>query len=259
MTWHKRYHLDALEGMRELTLEQRGAYNTILDLLYLKGGSLPDDAMFISGWLGVFPKTWKRLRSALIDAGKLTSEGGHLANPRASKEMLLSKARSVENKTNGRFGGLASNKNKSIAEANARQTKNKTESLKEEEPKILDIRPSADSSNRPPAGEFDWESSDGTIFVPADQINRWSQQFPGINVRAQLRNARREYLSGPMTTEIFCRRFEKGLKTKADKKRAKEAASTVVQITAKAAMEDEYEARQRALAVRNRIHGIGRG
>jgi hypothetical protein len=107
-----------------------------------------------------------------------------------------------------------------------------------------------------PCGEFDWESSDGTIFITAAQIDQWAQKFEGVNIRAQLRAARRQYLSGPMTTEVFCRRFEKGLETKAANKRAKERAKGVVsaaQISAQQAMEDEYEERQRAYAVRQRL------
>ena len=141
MTWHKRYHLDALEGMRGLTLEQRGAYTTILDLLYLRGGSLPDDPMFISGWLGVFPKTWNRIRKCLIEDGKLIAGNGQLTNRRATKEVQLLKARSVENKTNGRFGGLASKKINDLQEADARQTKTQNEKKKESESLIESEHP----------------------------------------------------------------------------------------------------------------------
>ena len=41
--WYKRDPNAALEGMAVLTLEERGAYNTVLDLIYTHDGSVDDD------------------------------------------------------------------------------------------------------------------------------------------------------------------------------------------------------------------------
>ena len=107
---------------------------------------------------------------------------------------------------------------------------------------------------RPPAGEYDWESSDGTIFIPAARINQWAAAFPGVDVRAQLRHARRDYLSGPLSSDVFCRRFEKGLKTSAEKRRAREAAKPEARAADKEAARIDRERAAKALEVRNRIH-----
>lgn len=70
--WYKRDPERALNGMLGLNLEERGAYNTVLDLIYLRDGKLPDDDRFIAGYLGVDVRVWKRIKQRLIDLGKLS-------------------------------------------------------------------------------------------------------------------------------------------------------------------------------------------
>jgi uncharacterized protein YdaU (DUF1376 family) len=69
--WHPRSHRDALEGMRKLTLEERGAYNTLLDLIYERGAPVPDDARWLSGWMNCSLRKWASLREGLIESGKI--------------------------------------------------------------------------------------------------------------------------------------------------------------------------------------------
>jgi hypothetical protein len=69
--WHPREHRKALDGMLMLTLEERGAYNTCLDLIYDREGPIPDDARWLAGWMGVSVRKWASIRSALIVKAKL--------------------------------------------------------------------------------------------------------------------------------------------------------------------------------------------
>lgn len=71
MHWHPREHAKALRGMQMLTLEERGAYNTALDLIYDREGPIPDDARWLAGWMGVSVRKWSAIRAALIVKGKL--------------------------------------------------------------------------------------------------------------------------------------------------------------------------------------------
>jgi len=87
LEWYKRNPVKALKGMMMLTLEQRGAYNTVLDLIYSHDGELPDDEHFIAGWCRVDVRVWRRLRAGLMAAGKLYSEGGKLRNATADVEV----------------------------------------------------------------------------------------------------------------------------------------------------------------------------
>jgi Uncharacterized protein conserved in bacteria len=61
--------------MRHLTLEQRGAYDTLLDLIYERGGPVPDDDRWLSGWMGVSPRRWRQIRQELFGPGSDRREG----------------------------------------------------------------------------------------------------------------------------------------------------------------------------------------
>jgi hypothetical protein len=87
LKWYKRDPRAALIGMHGLTLEERGAYNTILDLLYCRDGILVDDPREIAKWMSVDPRTWKAIRLRLINKGKLYVNNGCLHNERAANEI----------------------------------------------------------------------------------------------------------------------------------------------------------------------------
>lgn len=87
LKWYKRDPRAALAGMMELSLEERGAYNTILDLIYAHDGELLDDAKLIAAWLGADVRVWKRIRERLLGCGKLYIHAGHLRNQRADDEV----------------------------------------------------------------------------------------------------------------------------------------------------------------------------
>lgn len=132
--WYKRDPDAALTGMMGLTLEERGAYNTILDLIYSQAGALPDDSRFISGWLRVDVRVWKRLRQRLIDLGKLYILEGTIRNSRADREVddALSRV------TSARYAGRAS----ALSKGNKLRTKSN-------EANDLELTPVATAVQRP--------------------------------------------------------------------------------------------------------------
>jgi uncharacterized protein YdaU (DUF1376 family) len=85
--WYKRDPSAALTGMPNLTLEECGAYNIILDLIYDRGGAIDDDDRFIAGWLRVHVRVWRRLRRRLIELDKIYVNGPTLRNARADREV----------------------------------------------------------------------------------------------------------------------------------------------------------------------------
>ena len=85
--WYKRDPLAALDGMSELSLEERGAYNTVLDLIYARDGKVLDDDRFLAGWMRADIRIWRRIRKRLIDLGKLYIQDGNLRNSRADREV----------------------------------------------------------------------------------------------------------------------------------------------------------------------------
>jgi uncharacterized protein YdaU (DUF1376 family) len=88
LRWYKRDPRAALSGMMELTLEERGAYNTVLDLIYIHDGAIEDNLRLIAAWLHVDVRIWKRIRQRLIHSEKLYTHGGSLRNERADQEVL---------------------------------------------------------------------------------------------------------------------------------------------------------------------------
>lgn len=86
--WYKRDPDAALTGMMQLTLEERGAYSTVLDLIYSRQNRLPDDDRFIAGFLRSDVRVWKRIKARLIALEKLYVEGGYIRNHRADVEVL---------------------------------------------------------------------------------------------------------------------------------------------------------------------------
>ena len=70
LPYYKAYPRDFIEGTIGMDFELKGAYRLVLDLIYMQGGQLADDARYISGLLGCTLKKWNSLRSKLIEMGK---------------------------------------------------------------------------------------------------------------------------------------------------------------------------------------------
>lgn len=86
--WHKRWHSDALTGYRGLSLEERGAYSTILDLLYDHGEAINQTERWWAGQMDCSTRKWRSLRDNLADKGKiLTLADGTITNKRFEKEL----------------------------------------------------------------------------------------------------------------------------------------------------------------------------
>lgn len=113
LPYYKSYPRDFIEGTIGMDFELKAAYRLLLDLIYMQGGKLPDDARYISGLLGCTMKKWNGLRAALIEAGKLYVSGEFLGNYRADKELeTLGKFQE-----NQRKKGSKPKKNKGLEEA----------------------------------------------------------------------------------------------------------------------------------------------
>ena len=88
MPYHRRYHQDALQGYRKLTLEERGAYTTILDLIYDEGGAIDNNERWLAGELNCSLRKVKVLLEALLTMRKLfINAQGKISNHRAETEL----------------------------------------------------------------------------------------------------------------------------------------------------------------------------
>lgn len=96
LPYYKRFPRDFLTKTIGLTLEQKGAYSVVLDMIYMCDGRLPDDAQYIAGQLGCSVRKWKSLRDDLVTIGKLVIENGLISNSRADK--VLEETRTFRDK-----------------------------------------------------------------------------------------------------------------------------------------------------------------
>lgn len=87
MPYHRRYHEDALQGFSRLSLEQRGAYQLILDLMYATGGEIDDDDNWLAGQALTTSKKWRRVKGELVAHGKIWIVNGKIGNGRAMAEI----------------------------------------------------------------------------------------------------------------------------------------------------------------------------
>jgi len=113
--YHFRYHDDALRGYSKLNLEQRGAYNTLLDLMYSEGGYIEECERRMAAEMGVSTRKYRSLRDQLIKAGKVYyPTAGFLSNRRVEEEIQRRTKRSVKAKESGAQGGRKKAENEAL-------------------------------------------------------------------------------------------------------------------------------------------------
>lgn len=128
--WYKRYGADFIAGTLGLTLEEKGAYSVVLDLIYDRGAGIPDDPRYIAGVCGCSVRKWNVIRERLVATGKITVAGGLISNSRAEKEIKNAAKYAEERAESGRKGGekraenvAKTNKNNGIAQAELKHTR----------------------------------------------------------------------------------------------------------------------------------------
>lgn len=113
LPYYPRYPRDFFEGTAGMSLEEKGAYGLVLDLIYMMGArGLPDDPQYIAGQLGTSVRKWNSLRKSLIERGKLHSKDGIISNKRADKVKIKQRSYQDNQAENAR----GSSKNNALAE-----------------------------------------------------------------------------------------------------------------------------------------------
>lgn len=101
--WHKRYHSDALSGYMGLSLEERGAYTTLLDMLYDRGEPIPENERLLAGYFGVSVRKARALIGSLVEKRKIVRTGdGFLTNKRFESELKTSRKHAENGSEGGR-------------------------------------------------------------------------------------------------------------------------------------------------------------
>jgi uncharacterized protein YdaU (DUF1376 family) len=116
--WYRRYPSDFIAGTLRMSLEEKGAYSVVLDLIYDRGGAIPDDARYIAGVCGCSVRKWNAIRQRLINMGKLLVGDGVISNFRAEKELEILAEISRERAESGRKGGEKNAETKDVSSKN---------------------------------------------------------------------------------------------------------------------------------------------
>lgn len=94
-----------LAGTVVLTAVEKGCYDTVLNLIYSKGGPIDDDPVWLARNCRCDPRTWKAARRRLLELGKIqriepSSNGnggvppcGQLTNSRCERELYKARER----------------------------------------------------------------------------------------------------------------------------------------------------------------------
>lgn len=85
--WYKRYPADFIAGTLALSLEEKGAFSIVLDLIYDRGGPIQDDSAWIARACGCSVRKWNQIREKLISENKIYAADGFISNRRADKNV----------------------------------------------------------------------------------------------------------------------------------------------------------------------------
>lgn len=171
--YHRRFHSDALEGFRPLTLEERGAYQTLLDMMYDKRRALNDDDRRLAGYMGVSVRRWRLIREGLIAKGKiyLTSDG-LISNARVEKELESDAETARKLAENGAKGG------RKKAERFAKAAENRDFELAGLKPGSSQPESISRVNPLPPAGDEGRYAFEGQfIRLNRADLDRWATTY----------------------------------------------------------------------------------
>lgn len=128
--WYRRFPDNFIAGTVGLTLEEKGAYSLVLDLMYVRGGPVPDEPRYIAGVCNCSVRKWNAIRLRLLTLGKIHVVDGYLTNDRVEKEIENALKDAQERAENGAKGGFKSaenrtntNKNNGVAAASVQPTR----------------------------------------------------------------------------------------------------------------------------------------
>lgn len=103
--WYRRFPDNFLGGINGMTLEEKGAYSVVIDMIYQRGGPIADEPRYIAGICNCSVRKWNAIRARLLDLGKLYIVDGHLMNERAGIELEKAAKVAREHAENGAKGG----------------------------------------------------------------------------------------------------------------------------------------------------------
>lgn len=104
--YHCHFHGDWLRGVAKLTPEERGVYQTLIDLQYENRGPLPDDDGWLARQNNCPLRTYRRIKAQLIAKGRIVvdAEAGTIFDQRAMRELAAAGVVKEQLASRGREG-----------------------------------------------------------------------------------------------------------------------------------------------------------
>lgn len=128
--YHFHFHGDWLRGVAKLTPEERGVYDTIINLTYAERRALPDDDEWLARQCNCPLKTYRRIKRQLLEKGRVEvdEEAQTILDRRALEELAAAgvmRERLAEQGRNGaeKRWGTRPKKPKAIHTENAKVVK----------------------------------------------------------------------------------------------------------------------------------------
>ena len=119
LDWYQRYPIEYLGGVQGLTAKQHAVYSVTLELIYIHGGSINNDAKWISGYIkDMGSAAVRNTILEMVNRKKLIIEGDQITNFRAENEVKTRQKQSETNSVSGKKGGEIAAKNKAAANEN---------------------------------------------------------------------------------------------------------------------------------------------
>jgi len=257
--WYKRYPQNALDGMRGLTLEETGAYNIILDLIYDRNGNLPDDDRFIAGWLRCAVQRWRRIKQRLVELGKLIIKNGLLTNARADKELTTYEELRKCSQRAGKASAEKRNKNNETESTVVKPLKTQNEKEEKQDSTVV-VLDCATRGQSKPENQQGFTNSDGTVSFTSAELIRIEIDFPHlVDPLGQITHLAESTWMDRLIPQGRKRAIVAKLRKDNNKLAAKVPKQTPQQkAVVQAATDHKVAEQERRLAVRNRIIGGGR-
>ncbi len=85
--WYKYAPMDFYTDTADLSLEEIGAYQMVLNLIYTRMAAIPDNDKFLASHLRISTRKWRSIKKTLVDTGKLVMSEGEIMNVRAKFEL----------------------------------------------------------------------------------------------------------------------------------------------------------------------------
>ena len=156
LPYYPMYPRDFFEGTQRMSLELKGAYIMLLNLIYTRDGPVADEDGYLARYVGCSIRKWQKLRLELIGLGKIVVADGFIRNSRADEE-LLKRTSYVDQKRENRSRPNKNNDAQSLPKTTRAKPDSEPEPIEEkEEAYASSKKPCANGSRLTP----DWALPD---------------------------------------------------------------------------------------------------